>query len=210
MEKYTDWYFTNLIVDKLTEADFIIMKVEHNTVFAERGPIDVQVTHERCGCHGGRLSIASNHTNFYTRLEYPDYREDLGIVDGNTELEYEIQHEMLPIINTIKQHVYCLKLKRGYHRDKFEHMYFRDVKDLSKMVLGTKDVDLFTLQDPYTETVPNPNIKYIITPTEFNGGIKSFEKVRFTRKDSNSEWEQDDDVDHYECYVFNKIKKSTK
>lgn len=208
-KKYTDLYFNKLIMDKLEEENIHVTKFENGGVVAEYGQFTIEIYHERCMCHGGRLTIVSNHCGFYKRLEYPCYREDLGIVDADTELEYEILNEMIPTIKTIKEYVYCYKEKSSwnYEKDKWDYSYYKSLESISYRLFEKKGMDLFVLQEPYTKTFPNENIIEIVTPTKFENGIKYFEINRYNRKDKNSEWVLDrEHPTLVECYVFNKLK----
>ena len=182
--KYTNLYFNKLIMEKLEEENIHVEKFKSGRITASYGEITINISHERCMCHGGRLTIGADHCNFYQRLEYPHYRTELGITDSDTELEYEILHEMIPVIKSIKNHVYCYKEKYdfNYNTNKWDYTYYDSIESISYRLFGTKGIDLFTLQEPYTKTFPNKNVKEVVMPIKYENGVKYFECMSYKRK----------------------------
>lgn len=207
-DKYSNTYFNMLIMEILEQNNILIKKFEDNSVYAKYGEIDIEIYHERCMCHGGRLSIQSKHCNFFKRIEHEDYDEER--TDSDTELEYEIKNEMIPIIKTLKTFIYKYREERPYYIDNKhndEIRYYNSIEDLTYKVLEEKAQDVFTLNEPFTHQVPNPNIKYIITPISYENGILKLEKQRWTRESEKAEWTfVKDGYDYSEiyCSIFKK------
>lgn len=208
MQKYSNVYFNILIMDILEKNDIQVKKFEDDLIKAKYGDIDIEITHERCACHGGRLTISSKHCNFHKRIEHEIYDEEKGIVDSDSELEYEIENEMLPIITSLKTFVYkCKKIKPLYeeHRSEENISYYNSIEDLSHAVLEEKGQDVFALSEPFTYQCPNPDIKYIITPISYENGTLKLEKQRWTKK--NGEWtfiKDGYDFEEIYCSIFKK------
>ena len=205
-----DSEINNLIINKLLEKDYRINNIQGNCITATgKNRISFNISHERCMCHGGRLSISSEHINFYKRLESDTYDEELGITDSESELLYYINNKMFEVINSFETYIYkVVEQKPGYYKDKDEIRYYNDTKDIARIICDEKDRDIFAVEEK-TITHPNKNIIDKIENIKLNNGKLEFDKFRYTRKDKESEFVKDEDdysLRHYIVSVIDKMR----
>lgn len=209
MKEYMKFY--NLIVDKLEEEGIKVTSFDGNHVKAKYEEIDdISISFEMCLCHGGRLTISCPHCRFYYRIEHDKYDEDKGIVDAETELLYEIENEMIPIIKKIKSYVYAVEYWREDRPDEHMYEYFNSNTALAKFVLEDDKVDLFAIEDVFIHEYPNPDMASKVTIEDFKDGKLYILRQDLRRKDGKGEWEVVNDKwsnEHMICKIFKKVKK---
>ena len=197
-----------LIINKLLENGYTIKNIDGNYITAiGKNNIEFNISHERCMCHGGRLSISSNHINFYKRLESDKYDEELGITDSESELLYYINNKMFEVINSFENYIYkVVEQKPGYYKNKDEISYYDNAKDIAYRICDEKDKDIFAINEK-TITYPNENVIDKIENIKLNDGKLEFDKFSYERKDKNSEFikkENDYNLKHYVVSVIDK------
>lgn len=198
----------NKIVDKLESEQIDVVAFDGNNVRAKYGDIEISISFEMCCCHGGRLSISSKHCDFYHRIEHEYYDDTKGIVDAETELEYEIENEMIPIIKKIKSYVYCVEYWREDKPDNHTYHYYDSIERLSKFILEEDGMDIFAMDGEYIHYYPNADMASKITVEDFKDG-KLF-LLRQDLKKENNEWVVDDGdwhTEHLICKIFKKGSK---
>lgn len=199
--------FYNKIVDKLESEDIEVTSFDGFHVNAKYGEIEISISFEMCLCHGGRLTITSPHCKFYYRIEHDKYDDTKGIIDAETELEYEIENEMIPIIKGIKSYVYAVEYWRDDNPNNHQYEYFNSIEKLSRFILEEDNMDIFAMDGVYIHYCPNPDYAYKITVEDFKDGQLFILKQRLMRKDG--EWvvsDSDYDKEHFICKIFKKIK----
>ena len=197
--------FYNKIVDKLESEGIEVTAFDGNNVLAMYGDIKISISFEMCCCHGGRLSINSKHCDFYHRIEHEYYDDTKGIVDAETELDYEIENEMIPIVKKIKSYVYCVEYWREDKPDNHIYHYYDSIERLSKFVLEEDNMDIFAIDKEYIHYYPNPEMASKIIVKDFKDG-KLF-LLRQDLKKKNNEWIIEDDkwnTEHLICKIFRK------
>ena len=89
------------ISEKLIKNNYEVYQINihcnSGEIKAKKNYADISVNFETCVCHGGRISIYNNHTESYFRIEHDEYID--GYDTPEKELLYEIENEMMPIIN---------------------------------------------------------------------------------------------------------------
>jgi hypothetical protein len=200
--------YTLKIIQKLLENGYSIKNIEGNYITAyDKQNIEFGIGHERCMCHGGRLSISSEHCRFYKRFESDFYDETKGITDSDSELQYHIDNDLIPTIELIDKYIYKVVKKRpGYYKDKDEIEYF-DTPTIIGRRLIDKEVDIFSI-DEQTITHPNENVIDKIENVKFNDGRLEFDKFRYERKDKKDEFVKKEDDFNLEHYIVSVIRKS--
>ena len=203
-----DSEINKIIIEKLLDKDYTINNNNGNCITARgKNGIEFYVSHERCMCHGGRLSISSKHIDFYKRLESDEYNEDLGITDSTSELLYYINNEMFNIINSFENYIYKVVLQRpGYYKDKDEINYYDNTKDIALRICDEKDKDIFTIEEKII-TYPNKNVIDKIENIKFNDGILEFDKFSYSRENEKSEFKKEEKdywLQHYVVSIINK------
>lgn len=125
----TNFEISTLIANKLIKNEWKINSIEGVCVKAHKNYATIEVSFEMCSCHGGRLTICElNHTNNYHRIEHETYDEDLGIVDPESELLWEIENEMIETINKFYSKMVYEVVKIGeYDVEKESRDYFDDI-----------------------------------------------------------------------------------
>lgn len=164
-----DMDFYVKIHNKLEQEGIEVEKFDGRRIYAMFGEIPVEVSYELCSCHGGRLSISSSHCSFNYRIEHDSY-EETGSNSPESELEYEIENEMVPIIKKLKTYVYCMELWREDKPDSHSYTYYNSVEALSRAVLEEDGYDIFTMEGTFTHYYPNPDMASFITFKEFENG----------------------------------------
>lgn len=197
-----------LIINKLLENGYTIKNIDGNYITAiGKNNIEFNISHERCMCHGGRLTISSKHINFYKRLESDTYDEKLGITDSESELLYYINNKMFEVINSFKNYIYkVVEQKSGYYKNKDEISYYDNTKDIAYRICDEKDKDIFAIEER-TITYPNENIIEKIENIKLNDGKLEFDKFRYERKDKNSEFIKSEDDYNLKHYIVSIIDK---
>ena len=202
-----DKEYTLKIIQKLLENGYSIKNIEGNyiTVYDKQN-IEFGIGHERCSCHGGRLSISSDHCSFYKRFENDCYDEKLGITDSDSELQYHIDNNLIPTIELIDKYIYKVVKKRpGYYKNKDEIEYFDTPTIIGKRLVG-KEIDIFSISE-MTITHPNKNVIDKIENVKFNDGKLELDKFRYERKDEKSEFVKKEDDFNLNHYIVSVIRK---
>ncbi len=194
-------FYNRLIMDTLEDAGHEVVAFSGNSVTATINQFKVQISHERCSCHGGRLSISADHCGFYKRLELAEYDESKGITDADSELEYHIKTEMIPIASSLKDYLYACEHTSRWSPEKKDYSYYKSIEELTNRITGGGIKDIFTLSEPLKRKYPNPDIYEMIVPVKYENGIMEIVVNRF---DKNIEQNK---ADTYRCYVFNKLRK---
>lgn len=205
-----DMKFYNKIVDKLENEDIEVTSFDGHTVNAKYGEIDISISFEMCICHGGRLSISSPHCSFYYRIEYEAYDKDKGIVDEESELLYEIENEMIPIIKSLKSYVYSVEYWRDDNPNHHNYQYYNSIERLSKFILEEDGMDIFAMDGEYIHYYPNPEMASKVTIEDFKDGKLYILRQDLVRKDGKGDWKINDgkwNTEHMICKIFKKGKK---
>jgi hypothetical protein len=208
--KEMDFYVK--IHNKLEDEGIKVKKFDGNVIYANYEDLPIEISFEMCMCHGGRLTIRSEHCNFYYRIEHSNY-EETGSNDPESELLYEIENEMIPIIKTLKTYVYSVEYWREDNPNSHQFEYFNSVERLSKFILEEDGKDIFTLTDSYIHYYPNEQMASLITYEDFKDGKLYLSRQDLVRKDVNSEWEINDGkwhTEHIICKIFKKGKNKEK
>ena len=195
-----------LIHNKLEKEGMEVVKFDGRNVYARYGKIPFQISFELCLCHGGRLAISSEHCRFYKRIEHEDYEEP-NTNSPETELEYEIENEMIPIIKELKSYVYCAEQWREDNPNNHTYEYFNNIERLSKHILEEDGMDIFAMEGEYIHYYPNPDMASKITIEDFKDGKLYIKREDLRKKDR--EWKVDDSLwskEHFICKIFKKIK----
>lgn len=203
--------FYNKIVDKLESEQIDVVSFDGNNVRAKYGDIEISISFEMCCCHGSRLSISSKHCDFYYRIEHEYYDNTKGIVDAETELEYEIENEMVPIIKDIKSYVYAVEYWRDDNPNNHNYEYFNSVEKLSRFILEENNMDIFAMDGIYIHYYPNPEMASKVTIEDFKDGKLYILRQDLVRKDGKGDWKINDgkwNTEHMICKIFKKGKKS--
>ena len=202
--------FYNKIVDKLESEGIDVVSFDGFHVNAKYGEIDIIITFEMCTCHGGRLSISSPHCHFYYRIEHDKYDNTKGIIDPESELEYEIGNEMIPIIKDIKSYVYAVEYWREDNPNNHKYEYFNSIERLSRLVLEEDGMDIFAIDGVYIHEYPNPDMASKITIEDFKDGKLYILREDLKRKGGKGDWIIDDSKwskEHMICKIFKKGKE---
>lgn len=202
--------FYNKIVDKLESEDIEVTSFDGFHVNAKYGEIEISISFEMCLCHGGRLTITSPHCKFYHRIEHDKYDDTKGIVDPETELEYEIENEMISIIKGIKSYVYAVEYWREDNPNNHQYEYFNSIEKLSRFILEEDNMDIFAMDGVYIHEYPNPDMASKITIEDFKDGKLYILRQDLCRKDGEGEWILNDgkwNTEHMICKIFKKGKK---
>ena len=200
-----DMDFYVMIHNKLEKEGIKVTKFDGNIIYANYGEIPIKVSFEMCICHGGRLTIASEHCSFYYRIEHTDYSET-GTDSPELELKFEIENEMIPIIKKLKGYVYAIETWREDNPNKRQYEYFNSIEKLTKYILEEDGMDIFALEGEYIHYYPNPDMASKITIEDFEYGKLFVKREDLSKK--NGEWKLDDSLwskEHFICKIFKKI-----
>lgn len=197
-----------LIINKLLERDYSIENIKGNYITARgKNGIEFNISHERCMCHGGRLTIGSEHINFWKKLESDTYNEELGITDAESELLYYINNKMFEIIDSFETYIYKVVLKRpGYYKDKDEISYYNDPKTIACVIVDEKDKDIFGIEEK-TIYYPNKDVIEKIENIKMENGVLEFDKFRYERKSEQDKFIKDDSDYSNKHYIVSVINK---
>lgn len=187
MSKLTNLDKTMLIVKKMQEAGWGIEKIENCSVNCYKNYAKLCISFEECACHGGRISIAElNHTQSYYRIEHSEYDKKLGIVDSETELLWEIENELMIVVNSFNKMTFKVETINEYGKDystggdKIAYRYFSSEDDAFNFIIKYKKISENI--HSFTETtIDYPNEKYHLT-------IKKIEKEEKYSWDKNKIW----------------------
>lgn len=199
-----DMDFYVKIHNKLEQEGIEVEKFDGCRIYAKYGEIPIEVNYELCVCHGGRLSISSSHCCFNYRIEHDSY-EETGSDSPESELEYEIENEMIPVIKKLKSYVYCMEIWREDKPNAHSYEYYNSVESLSKSILEEDGHDIFTMEGTYTHYYPNPKMASLITFEKFEEG-----KLYILRQDLkkvDEKWIVEDSkwsTEHIICKIFRK------
>lgn len=197
-----------IILNKLLEKDYRIDSIDGNYITATgKNNIEFNIYHERCCCHGGRLTISSKHIEFWKRLESDKYDEELGITDSDSELLYYINNKMFEVIESFENYIYkVVEKKPGYYKDKDEIRYYDNPRIIAKIICDEEDKDIFAIAEK-TLTFPNKNIIEKIENITINNGRLEFDKFRYERKNEDSEFIKNTDDFSLKHYIVSVIDK---
>lgn len=195
------------ICNKLEEEGIDVISFDGCHINARYGEIDIVISFEMCLCHGGRLSISSPHCNFYYRIEHEEYDETKGIVDEKSELLYEIENEMIPVIKGIRNYVYAKESWTEGKEDNRKYQYYNSIEMLTYSILEEKGLDIFAIDKEFTHYCPNPEMAYRTTVDDFKDGKLYLTKQPLRLVDGK--WENDNywKPEHIICKIFRKGKK---
>ena len=177
------------IVIKAEEAGFDIVEATSNKVVVKAGCLPVEITWEMCSCHGGRMWLSQNNTNIHIELSAPDWDEENGIVDPETELEFYIDNKMVDTINSFKRYVYVVDIIGRFGNDETSTRYFKSVEDASRFVFGEDGHDLNSEYGEVTHQYPNPDIQERITYIGEDKGVLKFKGERIDKGNVDTEYE---------------------
>lgn len=177
------------IVIKAEEAGFDIVEATSNKVVVKAGCLPVEITWEMCSCHGGRMWLSQNNTNIHIELSAPDWDEENGIVDPETELEFYIDNKMVDTINSFKRYVYVVDIIGRFGNDETSTRYFKSVEDASRFVFGEDGHDLNSEYGEVTHQYPNPDIQERITYIGEDKGVLKFKCERIDKGNVDTEYE---------------------
>lgn len=177
------------IVIKAEEAGFDIVEATSNKVVVKAGCLPVEITWEMCSCHGGRMWLSQNNTNIHIELSAPDWDEENGIVDPETELEFYIDNKMVDTINSFKRYVYVVDIIGRFGNDETSTRYFKSVEDASRFVFGEDGHDLDSEYGEVTHQYPNPDIQERITYIGEDKGVLKFKCERINKGNVDTEYE---------------------
>lgn len=177
------------IVIKAEEAGFDIVEATSNKVVVKAGCLPVEITWEMCSCHGGRMWLLQNNTNIHIELSAPDWDEENGIVDPETELEFYIDNKMVDTINSFKRYVYVVDIIGRFGNDETSTRYFKSVEDASRFVFGEDGHDLNSEYGEVTHQCPNPDIQERITYIGEDKGVLKFKGERIDKGNVDTEYE---------------------
>lgn len=159
-----------LICKKFIENGWEVLSTERTSCKVKKAFAILNVYFEECTCHGGRISISEEgHTESYYRIEHECYDESKGIVDSETELLWEIENELMEVVNKNFSHLtykVCFINEYG-QKDGKDDERVRYVKDaetaLNCLISGGRksypDGDLYTLTELVVQC-PNPVCRY--------------------------------------------------
>ena len=204
--KNMDFYVK--ICNKLEEEGIDVVSFDGCHVNAKYGELDIVISFEMCMCHGGRLTISSKHCSFYYRIEHEKYDESKGIFDPESELIYEIENEMIPIIKSIKTYVYSVEYWNEEKPDHHNYSYFNSVEGLSRFILEEDGKDIFAIDKEFTHYCPNPEMAYRTTVDDFKDGKLYLTKQPLRLVDGK--WKNDEywKPEHIICKIFRKGKNN--
>ena len=203
--KNMDFYVK--ICNKLEEEGIDVVSFDGCHINARYGEIDIVISFEMCLCHGGRLTISSPHCNFYYRIEHEEYDDTKGIVDAESELSYEIENEMMPIIKSIRTYVYVKESWREGKENNHNYQYYNSIEMLTYSILEEKGLDIFAIDKEYIHYCPNPKMAYRITIDDFKDGRLYLTKQPLELIDGKWENDKDWEPEHIICKIFKKGKK---
>ena len=171
------------IVMKAEQENFNILEADSSKVIVKANCLPVEITWERCSCHGGRMWFCQKNTNIYIELSSEEYDEENGIVDPDTELAFYVENKMVDTIKGFEKYVYVVDVVGEYTDGKTETKYFNSVESASRFVF---DEDGHDLNSEYGEVVhqyPNPNIRKRVTYIGEDKGVLRFKNERLEMKD---------------------------
>lgn len=200
--------FYNKIVDKLESEGIEVKSFDGCNVLAKYGDIEISISFELCSCHGGRLTISSNHCYFYHRIEHESYDNNKGIVDAESELLYEIEYEMVPVVKSLKSYVYSVEYWREDNPNRHNYKYFNSIDRISSFILEENGYDIFAMDGEFIHYYQNPEMASKVTIEDFKDGKLYI--LRQKLRKVNGEWIVDEDEWHNEhmiCKIFKKIKQ---
>lgn len=198
------------ICDKLEKENIDVVSFDGYHVNAKYGELDIVISFEMCMCHGGRLTISTKHCSFYYRIEHEKYDESKGIFDPESELIYEIENEMIPIIKSIKTYVYSVEYWNEEKPDHHNYSYYNSIEGLSRFILEEDGKDIFAMDGEYIHEYPNPDMASKITIEDFKDGKLYILRQDLSRKDGKGEWTVNNEkwrTEHMICKIFKKGKK---
>lgn len=191
--------YLELVKDNKVQLAMLQECLEHNIrVLSSDGSrltvkdmcLPVEISWEMCSCHGGRIWLAQENTGIHIELSSPEYDEDKGIVDPDTELAWRIENELVKEIKEFSKYVYVVQSVNEYNDDKVRTTYFKSVEDASKFIFKTPGYDINSTYDEVKVTFPNTNIYETRKFKEMDGNILVIDCRRFERKHSNEEFEE--------------------
>lgn len=196
-----DYEINRKIQDIMMENGYELVSQERTSSKFRKAYAEFEISFEMCVCHGGRLTISDSHTNNWHRIEHECYDKSLGITDPESELLWEIENEMLPIVNEFFSHMtFKVTLIDRYIKGKEETCYFSTEKEAFDFITENevKNEDLHTFEKT---TIDFPNeechleVERIYKEQEHN-----WDKNRywFKFKRTNNNWKT---FNEYEGYI---------
>lgn len=158
----TNFEICILIANKLIENGWVVSGIEGTNVFATKNYATIQVSFEMCSCHGGRLTICEKGHNYkYHRIEHEFYDEDLGITDPESELLWEIENEMMDVVNNFYSKMVYKVVIIGEYTEKEEKTNYFDNIDRAFDFLMCNNSEQFPNENVFsfvegTVHYPNP------------------------------------------------------
>ena len=177
------------IVIKSEENGLEILEATNHKVVVKAGCLPVEITWEMCSCHGGRMWFSQENTKIHIELSAPEYDEENGIVDPETELAFYINNKMVDTINSFKKYVYVVDIIGQYTKDKTETSYFKSIEDASRFVFNEYGHDLNSEYGEVVHQYPNPNMQERITYIGEDKNVLKFNGEAIEKGDVVREYE---------------------
>lgn len=191
--------------------DAVLCDFGSNSADFRKGYAQVTVSFEECLCHGGRITVSEkNHTNQYYIIQHACYDTEKGIVDSETELLWEIDNELLPVVKQFGHYSYAACIVNRYGKkdghDVEETRYYTTLDDAFRSITDNAiDADPLT----FTEGVrdyPNPKCHLKVTRIK-NPRDRSEErnKLWFELEYTDNDWKTSRKYNAY-LLMFDKMK----
>lgn len=177
------------IVIKSEENGLEILEATNHKVVVKAGCLPVEITWEMCSCHGGRMWFSQKNTKIHIELSAPEYDEENGIVDPETELAFYIDNKMVETIKSFEKYVYVVDVIGQYKKDETKTSYFKSVEDASKFVFNEDGHDLNSEYGEVTHQFPNPDTQERITYVGEDKGALLFKGEYINKGVVNREYE---------------------
>lgn len=188
------------ITIKSEQEHLCVVEANEQKVVVKAGCLPVEITWERCSCHGGRMWFSQRDTNIYIELSSPEYDEENGITDPDTELAFYIDNKMIDTIKGFEKYVYVVEDIGKYTDEKVARRYFNSVEKASYFVFEESGHDVNSEYGSVTHQYPNENMRKRVTYLGEENGIIKFKAEDLSRNKNkcdnsitNREYSDDND-----------------
>ena len=177
------------IVIKSEEAGFDVIEAIYNKVVVKAGCLPVSISWEMCSCHGGRMWLSQHNTSIDIELSSPEYDEENGVVDSETELAFYIDNKMIDTIKSFEKYVYVVDVIGQYKEGEVKTHYFKSVEDASYFVFHEHGHDLNSEYGEVTHQYPNPDMQERVTYVGEDNGVLKFKGEAINKGKAGREYE---------------------
>ena len=143
-----------------------VKEIKPTSVLAIINGIETLISGEICVCHGGRLSISVGDIG-YDRIEYPRYTDDRP--NGDAEMTYAIEHDMINAIENIFNYKYILKINNQYSINELYKTSYHSGIGSALSYVGMNDepiADIYDFEVGMVHQHPNDKLYEVVTKVE--------------------------------------------